>query len=210
MAKLKGERLATKSREAVKVAFRLLLQGKSYADISVGEIAAKADVGRSTFYRHFNGKPDVLIALHEDIFERLFLNPDAPMDWMGEHASPALCDLMCRFFAAGGPNVSLGSDIGADADYIMQHVSAMLASYVQESLSRSYPSPKTTVPLSVLSASITGICAMTLMSWKRSFRDIPPEQTAEYIHRLWRAVVDEGFENGARTFTGTGFTGRAS
>ncbi|MCI1305189.1 MAG: TetR/AcrR family transcriptional regulator [Lachnospiraceae bacterium] len=41
-------------------AFLQLLKTKNYPDISVGEIAERAGVHRSTFYRHFGSKEEVL------------------------------------------------------------------------------------------------------------------------------------------------------
>lgn len=38
-----------------------LMEEKPYATISISEIAQKADVGRATFYRHFDSKDDLII-----------------------------------------------------------------------------------------------------------------------------------------------------
>lgn len=38
----------------------LLMERKNYADITVGEITTKAGVNRSTYYRHFESKEDMI------------------------------------------------------------------------------------------------------------------------------------------------------
>ena len=48
---------------AVKNALMELIHEKNYPRISVQEIAEKADVGRSTLYRHYNSKADILVEI---------------------------------------------------------------------------------------------------------------------------------------------------
>jgi AcrR family transcriptional regulator len=51
-----------KTRAALLGAFNELVLERRYADIRVGDIIRRADVGRSTFYEHFHDKDDVLRA----------------------------------------------------------------------------------------------------------------------------------------------------
>lgn len=57
----------TKSRAAIVNAFSALLCEADYGKITVGDIIARADVGRATFYGLFKGKDDLLAALVRDI-----------------------------------------------------------------------------------------------------------------------------------------------
>lgn len=62
------DRRQKKSREAIFSAFTSLLSKKSYHKITVGEIIELADVGRATFYAHFETKDYLLKALCEELF----------------------------------------------------------------------------------------------------------------------------------------------
>lgn len=66
------DRRQRKSREAIFRAFTQLLTEKSLSHITVGEIIDRADVGRATFYAHFETKDYLLKALCEDLFCHLF------------------------------------------------------------------------------------------------------------------------------------------
>lgn len=55
-----SDRRQARSRQAVLGAFVSLLMEKRYDEIQTREIAHRADVGRSTFYRHFRNKDDLL------------------------------------------------------------------------------------------------------------------------------------------------------
>ncbi len=65
------DRRQRKSREAILSAFSDLLAEKQYAGITVRDIIDRADVGRSTFYAHFETKDDLLRALCNELFDHV-------------------------------------------------------------------------------------------------------------------------------------------
>lgn len=58
----KVDRRAARTIRAILQAYVGLVLERSYASISVADIAARADIGRSTLYDHFRSKDDVLLA----------------------------------------------------------------------------------------------------------------------------------------------------
>ena len=65
------DRRQRKSRQAIFSAFTALLKEQSYAKITVQQIIDRADVGRTTFYAHFETKDDLLRALCTEIFDHI-------------------------------------------------------------------------------------------------------------------------------------------
>ena len=60
------DRRQRKSRQAIFRAFTELLKKESYGKITVQQIIDLGDVGRTTFYTHFETKDDVLRALYQN------------------------------------------------------------------------------------------------------------------------------------------------
>jgi AcrR family transcriptional regulator len=58
----KIDRRAARTIRAILTAFVGLVQERSYSSVTIADIVARADIGRSTFYDHFRSKDEVLLA----------------------------------------------------------------------------------------------------------------------------------------------------
>ena len=76
------DRRKRKTREAIFTAFTELLAKKDFGQITVGEIIEKADIGRATFYAHFETKDFLLKELCGELFCHIF---DAMKEEKTEH-----------------------------------------------------------------------------------------------------------------------------
>lgn len=89
------DRRQRKTREAIFAALIALLSKKDFGQITVGEIIAQADVGRATFYSHFETKDFLLKELCEELFCHIF---DAAKSQHPEHRHIFTCDAPSSVF----------------------------------------------------------------------------------------------------------------
>lgn len=66
------DRRQLKTQEAIFSAFTNLLSKNNYSNITVQNIINEANIGRSTFYSHFETKDDLLKALCHRLFSHVF------------------------------------------------------------------------------------------------------------------------------------------
>lgn len=61
-----------RTRIRLQNAFMELLSEKSFFDITIDDIAKRADTYRSTFYRHYSSKEELLRELEDEVLDQLF------------------------------------------------------------------------------------------------------------------------------------------
>ena len=66
------DRRQRKTRKSIYDAFEGLMKESHYSAITVAQIIDKADIGRSTFYAHFETKDDLLDQMCQEMFAHIF------------------------------------------------------------------------------------------------------------------------------------------
>jgi AcrR family transcriptional regulator len=66
------DRRQRKTRQAIYDAFEYLMQDAHYSTITVAQIIDRADIGRSTFYAHFETKDELLDQMCVEMFDHIF------------------------------------------------------------------------------------------------------------------------------------------
>ncbi len=72
MTEEKLDRRQRKTRKAIYDAFEALMGERHYSCVTVAQIIERADVGRSTFYAHFETKDELLDQMCREIFDHIF------------------------------------------------------------------------------------------------------------------------------------------
>jgi AcrR family transcriptional regulator len=75
-----GDRRIKRTRRALAAAIIELASTRPYDSISIRDITDKADVGYATFFRHYDGKDDLLL----ELFHQVMQSMEAPAGGFGE------------------------------------------------------------------------------------------------------------------------------
>ncbi|MDX2160192.1 MAG: TetR/AcrR family transcriptional regulator [bacterium] len=185
-------------RRAIEEAFQSLLREKNYETITIGEIASRAEVGRSTFYRYFETKTDLLIALHENMFTRLNLGMMTRTEWLSDAPPKAMIDFLARLrhMERSSPAyymLSRDFTFSREMTVITQRVTLILSQQVESGLRQAFAGTESRVPLSLLAQTIIGIYMSIFQWWLTQQPTLSPEHAAQHVQWLIRAVVREAF-----------------
>jgi AcrR family transcriptional regulator len=175
-----------RTRRSLQQALFELARERPLDDITVGDIAERAEVNRSSFYQHYADK-DVLLA-------------DA-LDAMADEAEAGLPELISPF---GAPPAALVTYLAHIADHaalyrrvLGEHGSAVATArlrlrvqrLVRDEVARSGTEAFGELPLDIVAAGITGSVLGVIGAWLERDPLPGPETAADWV---WRVILGPG------------------
>ncbi len=177
------DRRQRKTREAIFRAFTDLLGKKEFSQITVGEIIDRADVGRATFYAHFETKDFLLKELCRELFCHIF---DA-MEGEEEHRHIFTCDAPESVFLhlikhlQHNDNQVLELLSGRNNELFLQYFKGNLRELVASQLSLFAHRKSEHLPEDFWIDHITATFVETVRWWADRGRKESPETITEYF-----------------------------
>lgn len=178
------DRRQRKTREAIFRAFIEILSKKDFNSITVGEIIEKADIGRATFYAHFETKDFLLKELCEELFCHIF---DSVGDSHNDHRHIFECEAPDSVFLhlfqhlKKNDNNILALLSGQNNELFLRYFKANLQKLVASQLTM-FDSQKTkSLPESFRINHISAVFVETVCWWVNNGMKETPETITEYF-----------------------------
>ncbi len=182
------DRRQQKTRAAVFNAFTSLLAEKSYNNITVQNIIEAANVGRTTFYAHFETKDDLLKSLCQELFGHIIGSTMDSANTQGlySHASApksVFCHLLHHL--QKNDNNILGLLSCQSSEIFMRYFRDSLTELVQNQLAVHEYKLNTDIPRDFLINHITSSFVEMVLWWIKGHMQQSPEE----LDRYFRAVI---------------------
>ncbi len=173
------DRRQQKTRKAIFEAFNRLLEEKHFNNITVQEILNEANVGRSTFYAHFDTKDALLKEMCTDIFDHIFsheLHSETSHDFSSsDHGLQEKITHLLYHLKDNKGNV-LGVLSGESSELFMRYFKEYLRTLFDQ-----YPNCiKEDVPREFAMNHLVGSLAEAVKWWIEEKMVMPPEEIAAY------------------------------
>ena len=183
------DRRQQKTRTAIFSAFTSLLAEKSYSKITVQEIIDAANVGRTTFYAHFETKDDLLKELCEELFGHII---GSAMDCTHTHGlysdgsapESGFCHLLQHLQENDKNIIALLSC--ESSEMFLRFFKDSLNELVRSQFINQNRKANTDIPEDFLINHISGSFVEMVLWWIRGHR----KQTPEDLDRYFRAVIE--------------------
>jgi len=181
MTPKKQDRRSQRTQQALMDALLSLLAVKHYDEISVNDIIERANVGRSTFYAHYQTKDDLLKSGFERVLDMLIQNIS-----FGEADQDLRLDTTPLFRHARGHYEIYRTLVwGSGFELLTKDGHAALSAKFKESFTRFLSgAPEPAIPLAVLSYSIAGTVLLLLKWWLDNKMPYSPEHMDEIFQQL--------------------------
>lgn len=183
------DRRQQKTRTAIFSAFTSLLAEKSYSKITVQEIIDAANVGRTTFYAHFETKDDLLKELCEELFGHII---GSAMDCTHTHGlysdgsapESVFCHLLQHLQENDKNIIALLSC--ESSEMFLRFFKDSLNELVRSQFINQNRKANTDIPEEFLINHISGSFVEMVLWWIKGHR----KQTPEDLDRYFRAVIE--------------------
>ena len=177
------DRRQQKTRAAIFQAFNRLLEEMHFNNITVQEILDEANVGRSTFYSHFETKDALLRAMCTDIFEHIFsheLHSETSHDFSSsDHGLREKITHLLYHLKDNKENI-LGVLSGESGELFMRYFKEYLATMFEQ-----YPnSIRQDTPKEFALNHLVGSLAEDVRWWIGSKMEMPPEELSNCYMKM--------------------------
>lgn len=168
----KPDRRIRKTRQAIFTAFLDLLNAKGYENITVQDIIDQADVGRSTFYAHYDSKETLLQELTQELFHHLFERKQ----------QVSLEDYLAHLFLHFRTNQDrISSLLLSHNPYFLRTLRAELDHDLYPMIAQSYFQKLTDIPKSYLQDFVANHFIATVTWWLGQREEIDEKELVRYF-----------------------------
>lgn len=183
------DRRKIKTRQAIFSAFTKLLETKRFEKITVQEIIDEANIGRSTFYAHFETKDELLKNICEELFGHII---DSAVDKTHTHGlysdkdapQSVFCHLLQHL--QENDNNILGLLSCESSEIFLRYFKDSLNELIQTRVMNDKPKHYQDLPQDFLINHISGSFVEMILWWLKNNKKNTPEQ----LDRYFRAVIE--------------------
>lgn len=183
----KVDRRVQRTRELLSQALMSLIVEKGYEAITVQNIIDRANLGRSTFYAHYQDKEDLLMSGLEEVVHNLMRGMEKAASATQGTASNRRILSVLPMFTHAQEQYDLHKAIiaGRGVDVILKAIQKHLSLHLEEELARRLPAGQTpTIPLNVVAYHLAGTLLNLLIWWLEQNMPYPPERMDEIFQEL--------------------------
>ncbi|HIU16000.1 MAG TPA: TetR/AcrR family transcriptional regulator [Candidatus Ventricola intestinavium] len=186
------DRRQKKTRAAIFAAFSALLAEKSYSKITVQEILDTADIGRTTFYAHFETKDDLLKELCRELFEHIIRSTVDSTHTHGletDGGAPQSVFLHLLQHLQENDNNILGLLSGENNEIFLRCFKDSLNGLIQSQVASLKRNQE--IPRDFLINHISGSFVEMVLWWIKGHRRQTPAELDRYFRAVMRPVLED-------------------
>ncbi len=189
MSKPAGKKVDRRTRRSQKRLFEALMAlilEKPYENITVSEIAEKADVARATFYLHFDDKDALLLSSLDALFETIVeeVRGFSQRDLVGGAAHPALVvfDVVQR-----DPALFRVILKGQGSSLMLERLRYYASQVAHQAVANMGVTPS--VPPRIIADFMAGAMLSVISGWLEDDMKTPPGEMAQMFYSLVRPGI---------------------
>lgn len=192
---MKTDRRVQRTRELLQKALIELMSEGRYEVITIQDIVDRANIGRTTFYLHYNSKDELFMSCHEAIVRQFRIGPLHPLsraELLSSEAPPGLAAAYHHLEEARAMLYSVFQS--KDSLLLLRRMRDWNAREIEANLRSSFEEAESSIPFDVLANYIAGAQIALVQWWLEKRQRYSLESLAPMIHRMQRAAIRDALE----------------
>ena len=191
---VKADRRSHRTRDLLQKALIELIGERGYDAITIQDIVDRANVGRTTFYQHYNSKDDLFMSCHEAIVGELHIGPIHPLsrEELLSQELPEGMTLAYEHLEHGRAQLYPIFE-GKDSLLLLRQIRDRSAREIEANLRAVFSEIDSEISLDLLANYLAGAQIALMQWWLEKRRPHKPENLALALHRLQRAAIRDAF-----------------
>jgi len=183
------DRRVQRTRDLLQNALLELLQNRDYDAVTIQDIADRANVGRTTFYLHFESKEALYRGAHMAEIARIAGAPLTRAELFADDPPARMIAVYAYHWATR--DILRMIYFGKDAEVIHRQMRDQSAAHTAAYLRATFADDPFRMPVDVLATFLATSEIGLMMWWIEKHPPHTPEQMAAHFHRLRRGVLRE-------------------
>jgi len=191
MAENKADRRIQRTRRVLKSALVKLIKERGYDAITIQDITEQANVGRTTFYLHYQSKEALLLDHHAEVKDHFKLISLSREQLLQEEPQPEIVAFLKLL--SENRNMYFAIRAAKDADLIVRGIREQMTSQLQASLKAIFAEQTPLLPMEVLTEYVAGAQLSLINWWMTNRTPYEAHQLARMLHQLQRSVILDAY-----------------
>ena len=190
----KTDRRVERTRKLLQKALMELIGEGGYNSITIQDIVERANIGRTTFYLHYNSKEELFISCHEAVVSQFRIGALHPLSREALLSPIAPTGLAAAYRHLEEARPLLYSIFQSrDSLLILRRIRDANAQELEANLRSVFGEAESLVPLDVLANYLAGAQIALIQWWLEKRQPHTLESLVQSFHRLQRAAILEAF-----------------
>lgn len=188
----KMDRRVQRTRQLLRGSLVQLIKERGYDNITIQDITDHANLGRTTFYLHYQSKEDLLLDHHAEMHMHFNLATLSRDELLGETPQPQ----MVVFLQLLTQNRPMYHAIRAakDSEILLRGIHEQMTGSLQNSLKAIFPNIEPLLPMDVLTEYIVGAQLSLIHWWMTNRTAYDGLQLATMLQRLRRIAICDAYQ----------------
>ena len=190
----KTDRRIERTRKLLQMALVELINERDYDTITIQDIVDRANVGRTTFYKHYNSKDELFMSCHEAMISELHISVLHSLS-REELLSPQIpSEITLAYHHLEERRARLYPIFqGKDSQLILRQIRDRSSREIEANLATTFGEAKSIIPLDMLANYLAGAQIALMQWWLEKRRPHTAENLARTFHLLQSAAIREAF-----------------